>query len=182
APPEVLFLWAPIHFENECFHFLVFENPDGSQWAHDALVVPKIAEGAPVFGSGTEPLRFARIDHDIEWRPGTRRALRATLVTQALDGKKDEMHLEPLMTFQMKGLGYGHPVWGHGVWHDELAVGSESYAEDSLDPLLPENVHVQQLVRATWRGRSGLGVLEQVLLGSHRRYGFESYLGPATDS
>ena len=27
APPEVLFLWAPIHFDDECFHFLVFEDP-----------------------------------------------------------------------------------------------------------------------------------------------------------
>jgi len=38
--------------------------------------------------------------------------------------------------------------------------------------LLPENVHVQQLVRANWRGKVGLGVLEQVIIGPHTRYGF----------
>lgn len=179
APPEVLFLWSPIHFDDVCFHQLTFENPDGSQWAHEGLVVPKISAGDPVLGPGTEPIRLARVEHQVEWRPGTRRAQRATLLTHALDGTVDEMHLEPLMTFQMKGIGYNHPTWSHGSWHDELAVGGEAYEEKSLDPMRPENLHVQQLVRATWRGKKGLGVLEQILLGRHDRYGFAAYLDPA---
>lgn len=181
VPTQVLFLWAPIHFDDECFHFLVFENPDGSQWAHDALVVPKIAPGAPVVGSGTTPTRLARVEHFIDWVPGTRRSRGATLVTHTLDGTSDEMRIEPLMTFQMKGIGYGHPVWGHGEWHDELAVGGESYEEGSQDWLSPENLHVQQLVQASWRGKRGLGVLEQVVVGPHHRYGFADFLGGAPD-
>ncbi|MFE6922054.1 hypothetical protein ACFVAV_13490 [Nocardia sp. NPDC057663] len=179
-PPAVLFLWSPIHFDDMAFHHLTFENPDGSQWAHEGLVVPKIELGASVVGPGTEPTRLARVEHRIEWRPGSRRAERATLITHSLDGTTDDMVLEPLMTFQMKGIGYGHPQWGHGAWHDEIAVGSESYTEESLDPLMPENIHVQQLVRATWRGKTGLGALEQILLGPHQRYGFDSYLGSRT--
>ncbi|MGQ4618656.1 hypothetical protein [Nocardia sp. R7R-8] len=177
-PPSVLFLWTPIHFEDECFHHLVFENPDGSRWASEGLVVPKIGPGAAVVGPGTEPTPLAHIEHHIEWRPGTRRAERATLVTHALDGTTDEMRLEPLTTFQMKGIGYGHPVWSHGSWHDELAIGGESYPEGAPDPLAPENLHVQQLVRASWRGKTGLGVLEQILVGPHHRYNFGTYLGP----
>ncbi|KUI34237.1 hypothetical protein [Mycobacterium sp. GA-2829] len=172
APPEVLFLWAPIHFEHDCFHYLVFENPDGTTWAHDARIVSK----GP--GSG-RPLPLARVEHRIDWATGTRRARAATLLTHSADGSVDELTLEPLATFQMKGLGYGHPIWGHGKWHDELAVGSENYELDDLPPLAPENLHVQQLVRATWRGQQGLGVLEQVMLGPYRRYGFNSYLDGA---
>jgi hypothetical protein len=164
GPPEVLFLWAPIHFDDEVFHFLVFERPDGSQWAHDAFVVPKL---------GPEPPQpFNRVEHFVDWSPGTRRSRGARLVTHGLDGSADEMTLEPLMAFQMKGLGYGHPIWAHGQWHDELAIGAESYEIESLERLLPENVHVQQLVRANWRGKVGLGVLEQVIIGPHTRYGF----------
>jgi hypothetical protein len=177
--PEVLFLWAPIHFADEAFHFLTFERADGSQWAHDALTVPKLVAGADFSHSGSTPTPLLRVEHFIDWSPGTRRSRGARLVTRDLDGRSDEMTLEPLMTFQMKGIGYGHPVWGHGQWHDELAVGAESYALDSLDPLLPENVHIQQLVRARWRGKQGLGVLEQIILGPHTRYGFAGALDGA---
>ena len=181
GPTEVLFLWAPIHFDDECFHFLVFENPDGSQWAHDAMVVPKIGAGAPIFGPHARPIPLARVEHDVEWAPGTRRSRGATFFTHTLEGHTDEMKLEPLMTFQMKGIGYGHPVWGHGAWHDEQAVGAESYAENSPDCLAPENLHVQQLVRARWRGRQGLGVLEQIVVGPHTRYGFTDFLDGAPE-
>lgn len=178
-PPEVLFLWAPLHFGDECFHFLTFENPDGSAWAADALVVPTLAPGAPVVGPGTEPTALARVEHRIRWQPGTRRAASATLIAHTLDGGADEIELEPLETFHMKGLGYNHPTWGHGVWHDELAVAGERYEVAGEDPMRPENLHVQQLVRARWRGRTGLGVLEQVLIGRHTPYGFREFLDPA---
>ncbi|HTY33447.1 hypothetical protein [Mycobacterium sp.] len=174
-PPEVLFLWAPIHFETYCFHFLVAERPDGSTWAHDALVVPKLAaDEIPA-----DPVPLARVEHRIDWVPGQRRSRGATLVMHALDGTVDEMRLESIGTFQMKGLGYGHPTWGHGAWHDELATGGESYDLESLNPLAIENLHVQQPVRAYWRGQQGLGVLEQLLIGTHRRYGFTDFLGGA---
>lgn len=174
APTEVLFLWAPIQFGTQCFHYLVFENPDGTTWAHDARVVPKLTANPP-----SRPTPLARVEHRIEWAPGHRRSRGATLLTHALDGALDEMRLEVIATFQMKGIGYGHPVWGHGVWHDELAVGVESYDVESLDPLAPENLHVQQLVRASWRGQHGLGVLEQVMIGAYPRYGFTEFLSGA---
>ncbi|MFI9408659.1 hypothetical protein [Nocardia gamkensis] len=178
-PPEVLFLWSPIHFDDECLHFLVFENPDGSRWAQDGFVVTKIGPDAPVFGPGTEPTQFAQIDHHIDWLPGQRRARGARLTVRTLDGQTEDIRLEPLMTFQMKGIGYGHPFWGHGNWHGEHAVGGESYPEGTTDPMRPENIHIQQVVRASWRGKQGLGVLEQVLLGPHYRYGFADYLDGA---
>ena len=180
-PTQMLFLWSPIHFDDECFHFLVFEKPDGSQWADDAMIVPKIGTAQQVPDSRIEPTPLARVEHFIDWAPGTRRSRCATLITHTLEGESDEMRLEPLMTFQMKGIGYGHPVWGHGEWHGELAIGGENYAENSQDCLQPENLHVQQLVRARWRGKQGLGVLEQIVVGPHGRYGFCDFLDGAGD-
>ncbi|MEV0247242.1 hypothetical protein AB0H76_11685 [Nocardia sp. NPDC050712] len=171
-PQPFLFLWSPIHFEDHCFHFLVFENPDGSQWAHDAVLVPKN-------DSSGAPAKLARVEHDIQWTPGQRWSRSATLTAHLLDGGSETLELRPLSRFQMKGLGYAHPRWGHGRWHDELAVGVERIDTDALEPLAPENLHVQQLVRATWRGQTGLGVLEQIILGPHERYGFREFLDGA---
>ena len=37
----------------------------------------------------------------------------------------------------MKGLGYGHPHWGQGMWKGELATGHEFFDPRQLDPLAP---------------------------------------------
>jgi hypothetical protein len=42
-----------------------------------------------------------------------------------------------------------------------------------------ENQHLQQVVRATSGDRVGVGVLEQICVGPHARYGFKSFLDPA---
>jgi hypothetical protein len=79
----------------------------------------------------------------------------------------------------MKGLGYGHPQWGQGMWKGELAVGSESFDPSSLDLLAPENLHVQQVVRARDGSRQGIGVLEQVCIGPYAPAGFKDWFDGA---
>ena len=81
----------------------------------------------------------------------------------------------------MKGLGYFHPEWGQGMWKGELATGAESFDPAQLDPLAPENLHVQQVVRATDGTRAGIGVLEQVCIGPYAPAGFTQFLDGATD-
>ncbi|WP_067682952.1 hypothetical protein [Nocardia miyunensis] len=170
-PKGLFFLWAPVHFEDHCFHYLVFENPDGSRWVQDAAVVPMLSDEAGAV------IRPARVEHTIEWAPGERRAAAAEFEVHFLDGKIERLGLRPLMTFRMKGLGYGHPRWAHGAWHGEVAVGVERIDAESVNPLSPENIHVQQLVRAEWRGQQGLGVLEQIVVGPYPQYGFRDFLG-----
>ena len=50
---------------------------------------------------------------------------------------------------------------------------SESWTLDSVDPTAYENQHVQHLVRAHYGDRTGIGVLEQVILGPYAPYGLE---------
>jgi hypothetical protein len=79
----------------------------------------------------------------------------------------------------MLGLGYVHPEWGHGLWKGEEAFGVEAWRPAELAPLDPRHVHVQQLCRARWGPREGIGVLEQLVIGPHRPSGFGSLLDGA---
>jgi hypothetical protein len=87
--------------------------------------------------------------------------------------------MEPILKFQMKGLGYGHPEWGQGMWKGELALGGESFDPRQLDNLARENIHVQQVVRTSDGQRSGVGVLEQICIGPYAPAGFKSFLDGA---
>ena len=51
---------------------------------------------------------------------------------------------------------------------------------DDLDPMAIENLHVQQVMRARAGDEQGIGVLEQIAIGPHARYGFKEFLDPAT--
>ena len=89
--------------------------------------------------------------------------------------------LEPELRFQFKGLGYGHPTWGQGVWKGELEVAGESFDPLTLDPLAPENIHVQQVVRVRDdQGRTGIGALEQILIGPYEPSGFTDIVDGAS--
>jgi hypothetical protein len=178
--PQIFFLWAPLNFASECLHFMTFEHADGKAWAKTAAVLPVIAKDAPVYGPGTEaePLEEAR--HHVDWAPGLRRSQGAAL-TFSRAGEPQTVQLEPVLTFRMRGAGYMHPTWGHGRWHDELAVAGEQHRVEELDTLDPTCIHVQQVVRATWGERAGLGVLEQLAIGPHAPSGFrELFDGAAT--
>jgi hypothetical protein len=89
------------------------------------------------------------------------------------------IHLEPVLCFQMKGIGYTHPEWGHGMWKGELVIGGESWRCDDLDPMALDCQHVQQVMMARLGDENGVGVLEQFCIGPHARYGFKEFLDGA---
>jgi len=170
TPPQVCFLWAPLNFADRCTHFLCFERADGSRIVGSQAILDVIGPGDPVYG----PEAAARIAHlagtayDIRLAPGLRRSEAARLrMLHPGAGGEEVIDLEPLLTFRMRGLGYMHPEWGHGTWHGELAVGAEVHPVGELDDTSPWNIHVQQVVRARWGDRTGLGVLEQLIVGEH---------------
>ena len=178
--PHVFFLWAPIHFEDLCTHFCVFEEADGFRWHQSGAIVPTYPSVEDLPGVQDPAQKsFRQTDWKLRYVPGTRRAAEAEIALVGQDGTRHEIHLEPLLTFQMKGLGYVHPTWGHGVWKGEQALGGESWKADEIDPLLPENLHIQQVMRARYGDREGVGVLEQLAIGPHAPSGFEGYLDGA---
>jgi hypothetical protein len=52
----------------------------------------------------------------VNYVPGTRLARSAEIDLIDHDGGTRTIALEPILKFQMKGLGYGHPQWGQGMW------------------------------------------------------------------
>lgn len=172
----IFFLWNPVHFEDRCTLALLFEAPDGARLAQSSLSVPILGDGDPVFGVDHVVRHGHAPRYGIDWRPGTRRSRAATMEFDYPDGGGERLSLEPILDFQMKGIGYVHPQWGHGRWHGGPAEGTETWKLDELDPLQIPNLHVQQLCRVTDAdGRDGIGVLEQLPMGPHAPTGLKEY-------
>jgi hypothetical protein len=167
--PQVFFLWAPLHFDDECSHFFCFERGNGDRLVSSAATLDVVSTGDAMFGPDAEARvhRLAGGVHEVRWAPGLRRSQGATLRLLRHDGDEERIELEPLLTFRMRGLGYMHPEWGHGHWHGELATHGEEHKVEDLDNVEPWNIHIQQVMRATWGDKQGLGVLEQLAIGEH---------------
>jgi hypothetical protein len=167
--PQIFFLWSPINWDDCCTHFLCFERGNGDRWVGSQAVLDVIGANDAVFGpdADTRIHHLAGAVHEVQWAPGLRRSQGATLRLMRHDGREERIELEPLLTFRMRGLGYTHPEWGHGHWHGESAVGSEEHKVEELDNTEPWNIHIQQVMRARWGDKTGLGVLEQLAFGEH---------------
>lgn len=178
--PQFFFLWAPINWSDRCTHFGVFEDETGYAWHQDGAIAPAYESPEAVPGVEDGAIRrMARVDHRITYEPGTRWAKAAEIALVERSGERHEITLEPLLRFQMKGIGYSHPEWGHGRWKGEMAVGGESWKLDELNPLALDNLHVQQVMRARMGGEEGIGVLEQIAIGPHAPSGFKEFIDGA---
>ena len=177
---QFYWLWAPLNFDDRCTHLGRNEFADGRAWHANGVVAP-ILESAG--GPGGEPEQMADSSARVSWESGTRRGASAALSLTSTAGAESRITLEPVLHFQMSGIGYGHRTWGHGRWVDELAVTGESWAVDEIGPMNPGNIHIQSLVRATLEAESetieGVGVLEQLVIGPHEPSGFREILDPA---
>ena len=167
--PSFFFLWAPLQWDDHVTHAVFFDGPNGEAIVREGVV-------APMFDSETEipdeleqvATPMATALHRVEYHPGTRWAKRAEVDLIDIYGETRTITMEPQLRFQFKGLGYGHPTWKQGAWMGELEVASEHFDPLELDPEAPENVHVQQVVKvADDHGRTGIGALEQIVIGPH---------------
>jgi hypothetical protein len=178
--PQIFFLWAPLHWSDRCTHFICFEDAEGRPWHQEGMALPAYASPEEIPGVEEPRLEhMAAIEHRLEYAPGTRRARAAEIALVPKRGERQVIRLEPLLCFRMKGIGYMHPEWGHGLWKGELATAGESWKTAELDEMALDNQHVQQVVRATMGEQQGVGVLEQIAFGPHARYGFRELLDPA---
>lgn len=179
-PRGICFIWAPLQWDDHITHAVFFDDHDG---------MPIVREGltAPLFGSEEEipdeldavATHMQTAVHRIEYHPGTRWASRAEIDMIDLAGQTRTLTLEPQLRFQFKGLGYSHPTWGQGRWHGELEIGGESFDPLELDPLQMENIHVQQVVRVSDGERTGIGALEQIVIGPYAPAGFTDWFDGA---
>ncbi len=179
AAPQIFWLWAPLHFRDRCTYIALFGDADGNFWYQHALIAP-VRTGAddPTVDPGGIAELLRSVEVEIEWEKGTRRSRSASMVLHGFRGPDRTLTFEPIYTFQMCGIGYAHPTWAHGTWHGDLAVGGDSWRLDEVDPMAPNNLHLQQLCRVTLDGEPGCGILEQIAIGPHHPSGLTGTLDP----
>ncbi|MEE3140516.1 MAG: hypothetical protein VX270_04985, partial [Actinomycetota bacterium] len=179
-PKGFKFFWAPLHWPHHVTHMGIFEGDSGEVWHWDGFQLPAYSD--PVQIPGIEDPKTERLNsvaHDFTWKSGTRNVSGGTLTMEPLVGDPIVVELEPLLSVRMKGMGYGHPEWGHGFWKGELAIAGESWDLDDIDPLAIENLHIQEVIKVRSGESHGVGVLEQLVVGPYPRYGFAEFLDGA---
>ena len=178
SPPDsAFFIWAPLIWNDHVTHAVCINDYSGRPLVNEAIVAPLYsseAEVPEVVNSTYE--RLVKMDQRVTYRPGTRHASAAEIDMLSWDGDVRTIHLEPILRFQMKGLGYFHPEWGQGFWKGELVIGGESFDPDEIDLIAPEHIHVQQVMRANDGERTGIGVMEQTVFGPYLPHGFKEFL------
>jgi hypothetical protein len=181
SPGSFFFLWAPLIWDDHISHAIFFDDARGRPLFREGLTAPLYAEEAAIPGvEDGRVVHAATVDHDIRYHPGTRLAAQARITLADFEGGQRVIELEPILRFQFKGLGYGHPTWRQGNWHGELVCGHESFDPGELDLRAPENIHVQQVVRASDGQRQGIGVLEQLVIGPYEPAGFSGWTDGAS--
>ncbi|MBR0934301.1 hypothetical protein [Bradyrhizobium jicamae] len=180
TPGGICFLWAPLFWEDHITHAIFFDGQEGEALVREGIVAPLYASEAEVPGvEDGKDRRMATARHRVKYVPGTRLASSAEIDLVDIDGTVRTIQLEPILKFQMKGLGYGHPEWGQGMWKGEFATGHESFDPHQLNPLEPWHLHTQQVVRASDGIRTGIGVLEQIVAGPYAPGGFTEFFDGA---
>jgi hypothetical protein len=180
-PGGFFFLWAPLFWDDHITHAIFFDGTHGEALAREGLTAPLYPTEADVPGVEDGRVnRMATAIHRVEYHPGTRLARYAEVDLIDLSGDVRTICLEPILRFQFKGLGYGHPKWRQGAWQGELVTGHESFDPAELNLLSPDNIHVQQVMKASDGIRSGIGVLEQIVIGPYAPAGFTEMLDGAS--
>ncbi len=181
----LFFLWAPLHFDDLCTHYQLFEDTRGRPLFQVGAALPVYNSSAEIPGVEDPGVQVMRNnEHALLFEDGLRMAASGTTVAMtAIEdgilgkaGDRIEIEFDKIFTYQMKGIGYSHPEWGHGMWKGELEMMSEKWNLDDVDLTRFENQHVQHLMKVTMGDRTGIGVLEQVMYGPYAPYGFEGVI------
>ena len=159
--------WVPVNFPDRNVFFHVNAKPDGSP-VHTRAVIARDGAMASDFFE-TEGRMQASL------QPGTRWPASGKLAMQGPDGP-EVLTFEVLGRFQMRGLGYSSPTWGHGIYHGPLAVEREDIELSQCDPVQMENHYVQLPCRVVSdRHGEGYGVFEQLIVGPYQPFGLNEF-------
>jgi len=159
SAPTFFWQWTPINLPGGSLFFHLNANPDGSAWNTRAAWAPAGCSADDIVeGSGQ---LTSSLESGARWPSGGELELE-------LPGAPKQVTLSPKQRFQMRGLGYTSPVWGHGIHHGPIDVVREDIDLAALNPLAVENLHVQMICDVvTETGERGIGIFEQLILGPY---------------
>jgi hypothetical protein len=160
--------WTPVNLPGRSLFFHLNAHQDGTPWNTRAVIAPD--------GNGAEA--FSEFEHasmDAPPAVGTRWPSRGSLTIG-----DEQFDFEPLGRFQMRGLGYTSPKWNHGLDHGTLEIEREDIDLGTVDPVRPDNLHVQLICRVTGPGgERGVGAFEQLAIGPYDPLGLQGLADPA---
>jgi hypothetical protein len=166
AVPQFFWQWTPINLPRRSLFFHLNAHADGAPWNTRAVIAPDGA-GADGFTEFHEPRMLSRLAEGTRWPAASE-----------LSVGGESFVIEPVSRFQMRGLGYTSPKWGHGLDHGTLEVEREDIDLAAIDPARPDNLHVQMLSKVTGPdGEAGMGVFEQLAIGDYAPLGLTGLAG-----
>ncbi len=166
AVPQFFWQWTPINLPSRSVFYHLNAHADGTPWNTRAVIVPD-GGGADAVQEHHAPHLATQLEDGTRWP-----------ATSELTVGGEVFRIEPLSRFQMRGLGYTAPRWGHGMDHGVLEVEREDIDLAAVDPARPDNLHVQMLCRVTGPGgQQGMGVFEQLAIGDYAPLGLAGMAG-----
>ncbi len=167
---QFFWVWAPCNFADHAVFAHTNDDANGLPWNRRAVIA--------AIGGSEQESDHARFD--LTYRPNTRRIVSAKINLS----ENTELELQPLgIHFYMHGIGYTHPVWGHGMDHGPLAVAYDHIDLATIDDQSPANLHIQAISSAILRidgeEHAGTGIVEQLLIGPHKPSDFSGLLDGA---
>lgn len=167
--------WTPINLPTRSIFFHMNANIDGSPWNSRAVIANDHAAPESFYET-------SKAHMETELEAGTRWPKKGVLTIETLDQKPFVLKLEPIIRFQMCGIGYVNPKWGHGLYHGKLVVEREDINLAAVNPMAKtmENFHVQIVSKViTNSGEVGMGTLEQLIVGPYAPFGLKDYFDHA---
>jgi hypothetical protein len=159
--------WTPLNFADRSVFFHANADAKGHMWNTRGVIAVDGSEAAVHFE--THGTLDAALAGGTRWPEG------GTIKLESPDGP-ESIRLEPIARFQMRGLGYTSPKWGHGLHHGALEIEREDFTLTEVDPGRMDNYHVQLPCRAiSDRHGEGFGVFEQLILGPYAPLGLKEY-------
>lgn len=177
--PQFFWLWTPCNFAGHSVYLHTNDDGAGLPWNRRAMLW---ADG----GARGAEVDFEAPQIAYDWEPGTRRVRRAT----CLLGPSTRLTLTPVAAgdgrghFYMNGLGYTHPVWGHGMDHGDLEVAYDTIDGATVADGDFANMHIQAVAEAVLEHEGavhhGRGVIEQLFIGPHGPGGLTGLFDPVS--
>ncbi len=171
--PQFWWLWTPLNFDQHACFFHSNDDGEGLPWNRRG-VVDAISGAAEEF----EPKTI-----DLTYHSGSRRIKQVGLETADGTLSITPRTGDQARTFYMSGLGYLHPVWGHGMDHGDLEIGYDVITLDPAPAIDMTTIHIQALSDAVLtvdgQEHQGVGVVEQLFIGPHAISGLTGLMDPA---
>lgn len=174
AFPQFWWLWTPLNFDDHACFFHSNDDGEGLPWNRRGVV--------DSFGDDTS--EFEPDDFDLSYHSGSRRVKQVDLQTANGTLSITPRSGEARRTFYMSGLGYMHPVWGHGMDHGPLETSYDVIDLDEVPAVDMLYLHIQALSDAVLTEEEtrheGVGIVEQLFVGPHASSGLTGIMDPAS--